>query len=244
MNYTFEEKITLNSLSILFSLMNKLGINFFLDAGSLLKFIRNNKKITIGTDIDIGILQKDKKKISNLKNLLEKRGFNVKLQNNFSIYYDYVRIKSLKNFKGKSKHIDIYIYKNINNLYILKRPHKFSKDSLLSKLLVYGINFLNQKKFKKFILSYFLKYVLFLIYNYFGKSEQYRFPENLLKSQIEIIYYINKQKVNFHIPKNYNKYLSYRYTSNWRFPDKNWKKRTKKFLVNDNLNIDNYTFQH
>ena len=62
MNYTFEEKITLNSLSILFSLMNKLGINFFLDAGSLLKFIRNNKKITIGTDIDIGILQKDKKK--------------------------------------------------------------------------------------------------------------------------------------------------------------------------------------
>ena len=91
--------------------MNKLGINFFLDAGSLLKFIRNNKKITIGTDIDIGIFEKDKKKISNLKALLEKRGFNVKLQNNFSIYYDYVRINSPKNFKGKSKHIDIYIYK-------------------------------------------------------------------------------------------------------------------------------------
>ena len=54
--------------------MNKLGINFFLDAGSLLKFIRNNKKITIGTDIDIGIFEKDKKKISNLKSLLEKRG--------------------------------------------------------------------------------------------------------------------------------------------------------------------------
>ena len=59
MNYTFKEKITLNSLLILFSLMNKLGINFFLDAGSLLKFIRNNKKITIGTDIDIGIFEKD-----------------------------------------------------------------------------------------------------------------------------------------------------------------------------------------
>ena len=58
MNYTFKEKITLNSLLILFSLMNKLGINFFLDAGSLLKFIRNNKKITIGTDIDIGILKR------------------------------------------------------------------------------------------------------------------------------------------------------------------------------------------
>ena len=80
--------------------MNKLGINFFLDAGSLLKFIRNNKKITIGTDIDIGIFEKDKKKISNLKALLEKRGFNVKLQNNFSIYYDYVRINLLKISRG------------------------------------------------------------------------------------------------------------------------------------------------
>ncbi len=224
--------------------MNKLGINFFLDAGSLLKFIRNNKKITIGTDIDIGIFEKDKKKISNLKSLLEKRGFNVKLQNNFSVFYDYVRIKSPRNFKGKSKHIDIYIYKNIDKFYILKKPHKFSKNSLFSKILVYGINFFNRKKNKKFILFYFLKYVLFLIYNYFGKSEQYRFPENLLKSQIKIIYYINKQKVIFHIPKNFNKYLSYRYTSNWRFPDKNWKNREKKFLVNDSLKIDNYTFQH
>ncbi len=224
--------------------MNKLAINFFLDAGSLLKFIRNNKKITIGNDIDIGIFEKDKTKIFSLKALLEKRGFKVKLQNNFSIYYDYVRINYPKNFKGKSKHIDIYIYKNIDKFYILKRPHKFSKNSLLSKLLVYGINFFDRKKYKKFILFTFLRYSFFLIYNYFGKSEQYRFPENLLKSQIKIIYYINKKKVTFHIPKNYNKYLSYRYTSNWRFPDKNWKNREKKFLVNNILKIDNFTFQH
>ena len=88
MNYTFKEKITLNSLLILFSLMNKLGINFFLDAGSLLKFIRNNKKITIGTDIDIGIFEKDKKKISNLKALLEKED----LMLSYKIIFQFIMI--------------------------------------------------------------------------------------------------------------------------------------------------------
>ena len=244
MDYTLSRKITLNSLLTLFTLMNKLGIDFFLDSGTLLKFVRNNRKLTIGSDIDIGIFEKDKKKIFNLKVLLEKRGFKISLQNNFSVFYDYIRINFPKNFKGKSKHVDIYIYRNIKKFYILKRPHKFSKNSLISKLSVYGINFLNQKKYKKFIFINFLFHCLFFIYNNFGKSEQFRFPEDLLKSQLQIIYFINNQKVIFNIPKNYSRYLSYRYTSNWRFPDKNWKKRTKKFLVNDNLKIDNYTFQH
>ena len=68
--------------------MNKLGINFFLDAGSLLKFIRNNKKITIGTDIDIGIFEKDKKKISNLKALLEKED----LMLSYKIIFQFIMI--------------------------------------------------------------------------------------------------------------------------------------------------------
>ena len=209
----------------------------------MLKFVRNNRKLTIGSDIDIGIFERIRK-IFNLKVLLEKRGFKISLQNNFSVFYDYIRINFQKNFKEKYKNVDIYIYRNIKKFYILKRPHKFSKNSLISKLSVYGINFLNQKKYKKFIFINFLFHCLFFIYNNFGKSEQFRFPEDLLKSQLQIIYFINNQKVIFNIPKNYSRYLSYRYTSNWRFPDKNWKKRTKKFLVNDNLKIDNYTFQH
>ena len=146
MDYTLSEKITLNSLLILFTLMNKLGIDFFLDSGTLLKFVRNDRKLIIGSDIDIGIFEKDKKKIFNLKVLLEKRGFRISLQNNFSVFYDYIRINFPKNFKGKSKHIDVYIYRNTKKFYILKRPHKFSKNSLLSRLLVYGINFFYKKK--------------------------------------------------------------------------------------------------
>ena len=73
MDYTIKEKNTLNSLLILFSLMNKLKINFFLDSGTLLKFIRNNQKLTVGSDIDIGVHEIEKNKIKSLKFFIEKK---------------------------------------------------------------------------------------------------------------------------------------------------------------------------
>lgn len=244
MDYTIKEKNTLNSLLILFSLMNKLKINFFLDSGTLLKFIRNNKKLTIGSDIDIGVHEDEKNKIKSLKSFIEKKGFRFKFQNNFSIYYDFIRIDFPKNLRGKAKHIDLYIYKNINGFYVCKRPHKFYKKSLLSKFLVRGLNFLNRNKYKKIIVFKFVHYIFCNVYNFFGKSIQYKFPEHLLSSYFKVNYSINKKKIFFNIPKNYNKYLSFRYTSNWRFPDKNWKKRPQKFIAIDNLRIKDCTFQN
>ena len=243
MNYTIQEKNTLDALKVFFSLMNKLKINFFLDSGTLLKFIRNNKKITIGSDIDIGIHEIDKSKIKKLKFLIEKKGFKVKLQNNFSLYYDFIRIFFPKNIRVKSKHIDLYIYRKIGKFYILKRPHKFYKKSLLSEYLVYLINFLNKKKYKKIIFFQILHLISSLIYNFFGKTIQYRFPEDMLKNQSKIDYSLNNEIITFNIPKNFNKYLSFRYSANWRFPDKNWKNRKQKFIIIGNLWLKDCVFQ-
>mgnify|MGYP001158094236 CR=1 FL=1 len=244
MGYSISEKFTLDSLGVLFSLLNRLNINFFLDSGTLLKFVRNNHTFIIGSDIDIGIYEKDINKIKSFKSLLEMKGFKVKFQNNFSIFYDYIRIDFPKNYRGKSKHIDLYIYRNIKNFYVCKRPHKFSKNSLISKYLVYGINFLSKKKYKKFIFLRTLRLTFLTIYNYFGKSIQFKFPEKLLKNQSKVYYKMNEKKVFFNIPKNYHYYLTYRYSSRWRIPDKNWKSRKEKFIVIDHLRIKDCTFQN
>ena len=243
MKYNNYEINTLNHITIIFSALNSVNLNFFLDSGTLLKFIRNNKKLVIGSDIDIGILENNNRKLMVLKSLLEVKGFKFKLQNGFSMFYDFVRINFPNNYKGKAKHVDLYIYRKEKKYFVCKRPHKFSKKSLSSMYLNYLINFLLkiEKKFSLKIIAP-IRYFLCLIYNNFCKSVQFKIPLKQINRQKKIFYEINSKRIFFHIPSNYINYLTYRYGPKWRIPNKNWKKDAQKIIHEDVMKIRNFKF--
>ena len=61
--------------------------------------------------------------------------------------------------------------------------------------MVRGLNYLNRDKYKKIIIFRFIHYIFCNAYNFFGKTIQYKFPENLLRSYFKINYFINKKKI-------------------------------------------------
>ena len=246
MDYSKKQIETLEHLEKIFSILNKLKIPFFLDCGTLLKFIRHEKKLYPGHDVDLGIFKECTVDFSLLKKKLELKGYSLTYQDGFSIFYDQLRIDFQDDYEGFSKHLDIYIYEKKGNSIVRKIPHKFCKNSFFTKFLFYSINYLYKLENKSFLfkkLYNLLRYLFCKIYSNFAKSVHQSFDYECFEPQIKIDYkFIQGNSCNFNIPKNYEKYLVKRYGKNWIYPDKNWEKNFENFSFCNTLNLEKFKF--
>lgn len=100
-----------NMLHSMIYLLNKHKIIYFLDFGSLLGCVRNEKMIPYDNDVDISILEKDHIKFMKMTTILKNKKYMLKCikkdKTFYKLYYSYIN----------KLHIDIHFRKLDNNGY-------------------------------------------------------------------------------------------------------------------------------
>ncbi len=226
MKLTDRQVNCLGYLEQVFLLLNQYNIKFFLEAGTLLKFKRYNK-VYPSSDIDLGFYYEDRKKILNLSNVLRLKGYKVKLQNNFPIFDDFLRIYFPNSYRGNSKHIDFYLFKKSKKYLYLSRIHKPDKKSILSTYLYYSINKIHKKNIflKSKLIENFNK-LLINLYILKAKKDFYRFKKKYLNYLKSEKIQLKNLKLKIYYPLMETKYLSERYGGDWMsLPKSNWKNK-------------------
>lgn len=196
-------------------LFKKNNIRWILDSGSLLSIIREGEFFK-EDDMDIGILKEDTKKMLDLKDIFEKEGFifapRVKANGVSSIA---IWAKKGSNFKIP---IDLKFFEKEADL--RWSPSVYSKNAV-NHGIIYLINLMIKTPF------YFI-HKLFPVESkgydiwrrffdsFFSGLGYWSMPANFIENTI------NLEKTKIRIPKEYEKYLEFRYGKNWRTPVKKW----------------------
>ena len=228
--------------------LNKTNLNYWLDAGTLLKAHKSKFKIESilkSSDIDLGFYYKDHKKIINFCKKIEQKGFKVILQTGFPYFEDiikiYLPIKNLDEFS----HIDLYIYKlsKQKKEYYRRCINKPFKKSLISKFLNFLIFFIfsnnNKNKIIKKIRDFFLTkklkkvfcdFIFFKLYIKNATTVWTVVPQKFFSEIKSKTIKFSEKKIIVKIPKNYPDYLNFRYGSSWKNNRSDWRPSDGKYL--------------
>jgi phosphorylcholine metabolism protein LicD len=241
------DKILPESILYIFSKLEKNNIFYWLDAGTLLKGVRD-KTILTSSDVDISIHSDQVGNV--LKSLLnlEKKGYRVQYNGGCSMLEDLITIflpYSVNNISS----IDIYIYHKYDDRYIRRSYHKPIKSSKLKYLFylskkVINISGFNNKQVNTEGFINFARYFVFLagkgiffLYEKFGKTLWYVVPEQYFSDFMPLRLHSRI----FNIPKKYEEYLYFRYGSSWRTPTNRtewfpvWRKEKNHILKSKRL---------
>ena len=116
---TSENKINKlkNLLIKVIDIFNKINIKWWADGGTLLGLIRNNSIIPWDDDIDIGMLLTEENKINDNINVFNINGLRIR-RNRTDAYWQIDLLPEDKNINEKLNeiHIDLFLYKNIDNI--------------------------------------------------------------------------------------------------------------------------------
>ena len=235
-------------LFLFFKEINKTNINYWLDAGTLLKAHKSNFKITSilhSSDLDLGFYYKDHKEIIKFCKKIEQKGFKVKLQTDYPYFEDIIKIYlPLKNL-NKFSHIDLYIYKlsKQKKEYYRRCINKPFKKSTMSRFLNFLIFFIssnnNKNKIIKKIRDYFFTQKLknlfcdFIFFKFYFKNATTVWtvvPQKFFSKIRNKTIKFSGKKITVKIPKNYADYLSYRYGSLWKKNRSDWRPSDGKYL--------------
>lgn len=211
------------------AVLNKYGINYWIDHGTLLGFVREKNTISWDNDVDLSIKRSDLKKINLCLIELSKKYFIKKKINNKKVvnfsFYPKNR-KGLKfDFKIYDKYKNVFVYSSYTQKLDFRKQIPRSKKF---KIIIHNIFYtLNPLNFFHVVLRLFLdskwcpKVVnleKFPWNSSFKKTHVWRVPQKYLE-KFEFIDGIR-------VPKNPEKYLEYRYGKNWRIPDRDWNYKT------------------
>lgn len=226
------------------SILDKKKIQYWLDSGTLLGAIRDKKLIPWDNDIDIGLWHRDLLQVYEV--IKEIKHFNCEIIYKYGPMSEFGEIKnskigSLRGIVIKKNNIDLCIepYVLIKNeakrTFLLEKRNIFTIYSgklinIISKS--YQQNLKNNYSFKKKLLLLVLnliplkcveifKNILLYFYKKGRVSIEYipaGIPAQFFRKFSKIRFY----DMEFNIPKNYEKYLSFRYGDNWRIPKKKW----------------------
>ena len=204
--------------------LKKYKVDAWMDAGLLLKYSRG-QNLYPSSDIDFGVKSGDIKNILFFTDCMKEKGYLVKALGNTSVIFEGLTIEKIIN--GHFITIDIYIYYPLGNYYCRPNIHKPLKQYYLATNLFRIFNKLNVILNSNFIKKHFLikklLHYIFLIYSklYFqiAVTSQFAIPKNLLESFKNI----NIDDEIISIPKNNIKYMEWRYGTNWKIPNKNWR---------------------
>ena len=141
-------------------LLESSEVHYWLNFGSVLSSVRNKGKIIEhDNDIDIGIWSEDINKIKTLVEKIEKDGYRVVLQKGLHVLEDFIQIYE-PNSKSKSFHIDIYIFRQKDNMAFCRNIH--SPVSKLGKFFLISLKIINVKLKENFLKISFNNHIFHL----------------------------------------------------------------------------------
>jgi phosphorylcholine metabolism protein LicD len=231
------------SISYIFDELERNGVFYWLDAGTLLKGVRDNTILT-SSDIDIAVHGDEVDGVlKSLINIKEKK-YRVQYNGGCLMLEDLVTI-FLPYPVNRISSIDIYIYHRYNDSFIRRSYHKPLSDSkskylfYLSKKIINSGNCDNNQSnigvyssFQK-TANFLVGRVLFYLYEQLGETLWYVVPKQYFLDFTSFQLYSRS----FNIPKHYKKYLRFRYGDSWKTPCNrsewilSWKKNKNHVLI-------------
>jgi lipopolysaccharide cholinephosphotransferase len=230
--FTEQEKNLIDLLKTAKEILDRHNIEFWLEGGTLLGAIRDEKFIPWENDIDLGMWANN---ISNKKRILlskdfYNRGFKV------LIYKEYINIKKTVNFwldfdfyqfKDGYAIYPAFYPKNLLSKYLfilssilLSPSHPYDIDklqSLIKRLIMkaaISVSLIIPSFLRKRIAS-----ILLILYKKVGVRYVPRIaPSKYFKNLSKIEFY----GMEFKAPSHTEEYLAYKYGKDWRIPRKNW----------------------
>ena len=214
------------SIIKVFDVLEKYGVFFWLDAGTLLKGVRDGT-ILSSSDIDLSTTADQTESIFLALDELERFEYNFNFNGGYPMLEDMITIL-LPHPINRIKHIDIYIFhKNEHEQEYFRRC--FHKPLVTSKsrymfylsrkvmILSASINKINIPKFlSKFIHSIFfaLGKLIFYFYELMGSSTWYVVPLRFFSNFEKISLHGRK----FNVPELWEDYVKMRYGDDWEVP--------------------------
>jgi len=225
-----DEKVAVEALRQVKEVLDKYGVEYWLDSGTLLGAVRNGKFIPWDVDIDLGSLETEMEKLSKACIDLQDKGFSAYIGNNImvekhipiSIYYYSMNRKNGELMRLTIMERKSMISKVIYRLYLIfftayflrGKPNLYNMSiSTLTENLI--------KHFSKFPSRFLLKITkkMLMLSDKFGYCIRWKMPFKFYNELSTIKFY----GMDFKIPSPVEEYLTYRYGEDWKTPKKDWR---------------------
>jgi len=243
-------KESTKSIEYIFEKLYVHGVDFWLDAGTLLKGLRDGDLYS-SSDIDLAIEWNDYNRLLSVANQLGDDGYEVIMQNSLPFLEDLLTI-ILPEPINKINSVDIYIYHKFDGYLVRRSVHKPVEDHYSAYLLFLSKRLMVKNRYPggvsrvlyllPYRLRFFLGKILLNLYDYLGVTSWHVVPEHYFheKKQVKIC------EISLPIPCNSEQYLEYRYGKDWMIPIKredwfeNWKRTETNFLKKRRLRDFSY----
>lgn len=228
---TKQEDSLIDLLRQVKEILDKHNIEFWLDSGTLLGAVRNEKFIPWDHDVDLAIWQEvmTASVKTSITRDLRSRGFKV------YCFYNHMTTKKVESLVditfywqiGKNAIFPRLIETNLVSKFlslfsmILQAPYEHEVNFQLSHFLynfVKGILVVISRSLPYWFRKPLAK-ILEVLYKKIGiKDVSWEIPDDYFKDLSTIKFY----GMDFKVPSNTQKYLAYRYGENWKIPKRNW----------------------
>lgn len=227
-----KEEIAVENLREIKEILDRFGVEYWLDWGTLLGAVRDGRIIEWDNDIDLGMMSDSWEKIVSALPEFEKKGFDV-LLGKFKIYKDVferavyfhrfeyivglslyqIRGESAFMVSGESANLTSRSLKNLCFLLSSPRPYGKSKWNFVVKILKHGLSLLPPKSTNS------LSDVLWWVWRRSGvKFILIAVPRHYFEKLGTMKFY----GMTFNIPSDAKSYLKYKYGKDWKTPRKRW----------------------
>lgn len=226
------EERTIEKLREIKNILDKIGVEFWLDHGTLLSAVRDGKIIKWDSDVDLGTWYNNVERIIAAFPEFEKRGFSIILNRKQG------RLDTERFYYPHTLDVDICLYRCRGNCAFI--IHHVQNIKRIEKLLRWAMNVLKHHEcmrpegvrahdglfpsdpFSSLVplkLRELLADIIWRILDRRGCIV----PLVISKSYFENFSTIQFYGMEFKVPSDVEEYLEYRYGSNWRIPVKEWK---------------------
>ncbi len=192
------------------NLLNRAGINYWIDSGTLLGLAREGEIMQDDHDIDLSMWSESEPLLEQILPEIKERGYRVSVKNYRGLNFKY---KLSPHFKGSSLDIDISLFRRENDhawcpqIYCM--PYPFSNKG--PAYYLYGFPrriiqeiFIRKNRVVVDRWPWSLSYKVYVVW----------VPDHFFKETITFF-------DNIPAPKDYREYLSFRY-GDWQVPRKDW----------------------
>jgi len=230
-------------LKLILKEFERYRVNYWLDGGALLKYVRNGSIIP-SSDLDIGVWQDQMDNILKVCENLRRKGFRIRFQRGFPFLEDEVRILIPKNYNTPFRFMDISLYTKLGKEAILRhidnpcRNVKCGRFCRRLQIVLIRLSYRAQNSgqlgshvfsqpfpLAAYIYAHLFKLVL-RIYIFMCKTIWNVVPAHHFETLDDIDLY----GMNMQIPSQVRNYLEYRYGENWINHDKKWRFADGKYV--------------
>jgi phosphorylcholine metabolism protein LicD len=214
-------EVAVENLREVKDVLNKNGVEFWLDSGTLLGAVRDGKIIEWDNDIDLGTWYNNVTRIISIFPKFKKKGFSLRFSRKWG---------TMTTWRGKHNAITISLYKERSDCAWMIWKVKYSSLMILVKALyrsvdmsnirVYAKDTLTNKYFLSLLPSTLKQLIADIAWAQLNKLG-YNFLIVVPKHFFEELEHLEFYGTEFNVPSDVENYLAYRY-GNWKVPVRNW----------------------